>query len=202
MLDDGTLGLWEVKDRGGVAIVQDPADAEFPDMPANASRGVEVDHRVSLDEMPALLDRLAREPAPARSERAPSLKLRKEVESIMQDQNFAEMDRMGTPTVLTCPSCHGALWELHNGKLVSYRCHVGHAFTPASLDEEQSEELEKALTAALRALKERAETTRRVAQRLEGYGPSEAYLERIEDYEKAAEVLRRLLYERPGGQGP
>jgi chemotaxis response regulator CheB len=44
MLSDGTAGLWEIKNAGGVAIVQDPAEAERPEMPRNALENVEVDY--------------------------------------------------------------------------------------------------------------------------------------------------------------
>jgi chemotaxis response regulator CheB len=43
-LNDGTAGLWQIKRRGGVAIVQDPADAEYPEMPQNALANVTVDY--------------------------------------------------------------------------------------------------------------------------------------------------------------
>jgi len=41
---DGPPGLWQIKHRGGVTIVQDPTDAEFPGMPAAALESVAVDH--------------------------------------------------------------------------------------------------------------------------------------------------------------
>lgn len=58
-LNDGTAGLLEVKQRGGVAVVQDPCDARCPGMATSALRHVEVDHCVPLADMPPLLMDLA-----------------------------------------------------------------------------------------------------------------------------------------------
>lgn len=60
-LDDGTAGLWTIKQRGGLAIVQDPSDAEVPSMPESARREVAVDYSVPLAEMARLLVRLSSE---------------------------------------------------------------------------------------------------------------------------------------------
>src|SRR5215831_303891 len=43
-LDDGTSGLWEIKRKGGIAIVQDPTEALHPGMPNNAIENVSVDY--------------------------------------------------------------------------------------------------------------------------------------------------------------
>ena len=43
-LDDGTVGLQEIKRHGGVAVVQDPRDALEPSMPASAIEYTDVDH--------------------------------------------------------------------------------------------------------------------------------------------------------------
>jgi two-component system chemotaxis response regulator CheB len=42
-LDDGTAGLAAVKRRGGIAVVQDPKDALFPDMPRSAMEAIDID---------------------------------------------------------------------------------------------------------------------------------------------------------------
>ncbi len=60
-LDDGTAGLLAIKRNGGTAVVQDPADAMFPSMPASALANVEVDHVAALSDLPDLLVRLVDE---------------------------------------------------------------------------------------------------------------------------------------------
>lgn len=42
-MNDGSAGLWQIKKHGGVTIVQDPAEAKYPDMPQNAIKHVGVD---------------------------------------------------------------------------------------------------------------------------------------------------------------
>lgn len=43
LLRDGVVGLKEIKRRGGLAIVQDPSEAKYPELPKNALADVEVD---------------------------------------------------------------------------------------------------------------------------------------------------------------
>ena len=75
------------------------------------------------------------------------------------------MDMLGDPSIFTCPTCHGMLWELKDGDMLRYRCHVGHAFSVDSLLAGQTEFTETALYSALRALEEKATALRRVAER-------------------------------------
>lgn len=55
---DGSRGLACIKARGGLVIVQDPADAEAPQMPLAALAATAADHIVPLAALPALLQRL------------------------------------------------------------------------------------------------------------------------------------------------
>lgn len=75
---DGSRGLARIKARGGLAIVQDPADAEAPQMPLAAIAALAakennaLDHVVPLADLPALLVTLAGSPKNTRGTRGVS----------------------------------------------------------------------------------------------------------------------------------
>ena len=66
MLYDGTAGLWEIKNAGGVTIVQDLDEAEHGEMPLNALENVEVDYCLRAKEIGSrLVDLVGTAPANA-----------------------------------------------------------------------------------------------------------------------------------------
>ena len=156
-LDDGTSGLWSVQRMGGLAVVQDPHDAQQPAMPTNALEFVDADHIVPLAELGALLVRLTLEPAPAKT-RLPAAELDLlEIELTIAKQGggfeLGIIDK-GKLTPFTCPDCHGALTQLIEGKLIRYRCHTGHAYTVSALLSEVTASVESMLYMAMRGLEE------------------------------------------------
>lgn len=56
--DDGAAGLWQVRNRGGVAIVQDPSDARYPGMPQAVLDKVAVDHVLPVAQIGVALTKL------------------------------------------------------------------------------------------------------------------------------------------------
>ena len=55
MGSDGSLGLQSIKEHGGIAMVQDPANAKFDSMPRNAISTVSVDIVAPAKELPSRL---------------------------------------------------------------------------------------------------------------------------------------------------
>src|SRR5581483_6679040 len=103
-----------------------------------------------------------------RQEAAPTpdipLDIRLEAAIAAQELAGMEMDDMlGKPSRFTCPECHGTLWEIEDGSLLRYRCHVGHAFSADMVQAAQGEEVDRLLGTLLRAQQERAGLARRMA---------------------------------------
>lgn len=158
LLDDGTSGMWSIKRLGGIGIVQEPDDAQYPSMPSSVLEYVDVDHIVPLAELGALLTRLTTEEStPTPAELASDEKKRLETEvQIAAQKNAFDMGilDMGQLTPLTCPECSGALVRFSEGKLIRYRCHTGHAYTAGALLAEVDKSIEDNFWKTVRALEE------------------------------------------------
>jgi len=154
-LDDGTAGLWAVKDRGGLAVVQDPDDALHADMPRNALSYTTADHVVPADAIAPLLARLAAEPVAATPDGSAPKELELEVRIAMEDRALQQgVMTLGPVSPYTCPECHGVLVRLDDGGIPRFRCHTGHAYSLDSLLASVTETVEATLWNALRAIEE------------------------------------------------
>jgi two-component system chemotaxis response regulator CheB len=194
-LSDGASGLWVLSQVGGLTVVQDPQDADFADMPLNALNRTEPDYIARLKDMPALLDGLVRQPA-GEPKPAPDA-VRYEVEIARSGRSsMSEMDRIGRRSVLACPECHGAMWEIDEDNLIRYRCHLGHAYTAELMGIALDESLHRALAAASRALEERLVVARKLReQSAERGNPSVIAMwdRKVQEYEREMEVIRNSI---------
>jgi two-component system chemotaxis response regulator CheB len=191
--DDGVLGLTHIKRRGGIAIVQEPAEADAPSMPMSAIRQVEIDHVLRAEDMAAIVGGLVRAPIEEERVTASDEPPPDPAEEGVQGLRGRSP---GPPSPFTCPECGGALWELRDGELVRFSCHVGHAFSADSLVAAQVDGLETALWTALRALEENAALRRRMAEHARGRGMiaiAESYEQHAIESEARADVVRRAL---------
>jgi two-component system chemotaxis response regulator CheB len=60
VLDDGSAGLWWIRRNGGAAVVQEPSEAAFPDMPENALKYVDSAYVCGISRIGPLLTQLAK----------------------------------------------------------------------------------------------------------------------------------------------
>jgi len=188
-LDDGTVGLQAIKKRGGIAVVQDPAEAAYPSMPRSALRYVKVDHSVPIAKVGPLLTRLVAKQPPAqkRYPLTPEIEIESKIaEQLMDTKEFLEsVEEIGALTPYTCPDCHGAIWQLGEDEPLKLRCHVGHSFTGEVFTTAQSQSVENALWAAVRVMEEKVTFSRQLAARKRKQKLHKA----AKSYEKQASAL-------------
>lgn len=198
-LDDGSAGLAAVKRAGGIAIVQDPDEAAFRDMPAHALEAAEVDFRLRTVEIGPIVDELVRKPgADLDPDEIPREVPLETAEETGQSSETTISEALGPPSAFTCPDCSGTLFQIDDGPTPRFRCRVGHAFAEASLESAQHAATERALWVALRSLHERNALLRRLADSARRRGHNAAAIvfeQRQTDIEADVTALHRLIAE-------
>ena len=195
MLYDGASGLRAIKRCGGIAAIQDPADALYSEMPRHALQRTDVDYCPSAAELAKLLVALVAEPAGPSREVPEDIRL--EVRMAAQGGSARQADeQLERPLALSlsCPDCGGALREISDGELLRYRCHVGHTYAADLLLGAKTEVIERALWSALRAHDERAALLRRLAgqETISNYLTAR-WAELATEHEAQAQAVRSLL---------
>ena|SRR5690242_17140964 len=209
LLDDGSSGLMAVKLKGGLAVVQDPAEAAFPEMPERAWRYAGAEYVLPVSG----IERLIVNSVNGRSGGPPSLPgkqltMRSGATSVARKRSRSKAlsvetqhpdiekppvrEQLGTPSVYACPDCHGVLWELKEGNLLRFRCRVGHSYTAEALNVALSQATEDTLWASMRALEEKADLLRRMASRSRPRA-AERYEEEAEGCDNHAAAIREIL---------
>jgi two-component system chemotaxis response regulator CheB len=200
-LDDGTSGLWVIKEQGGIAIAQEPTEALYPSMPRSAIQHVAVDHVVPIGALGALLTTLTASPIEIASAPPRSAELETEVQIANgDDARQAGVMQLGPASTYTCPDCHGVLLEIKGGGVQRFRCHTGHAYSVESLAAAVFEGIEDVMWAAVRALDEGGSLLEQMARHLEDRhddGGAASLNDRAGSAKRRADQIRRLIAGEP-----
>lgn len=200
VLDDGVLGLAAIRSRGGATLVQQPADAHFPDMPCHAIEAGVVDTEAPAAELGRVLTELASSRTEGEADLTPDVRMELE-NRIALAGHFPTFDaeELGPPSGYSCPDCGGNLLGVEHG---NYRCRVGHAWTTDALLRARDNDVERALWTAIRSLQEKASLARKLAARLGSAGGGAHYVGTAAEAEGAMNTLIEHLapIPPPGGQ--
>jgi len=198
-LDDGTAGLWTIKEVGGAAVVQDPRDALFPSMPLSAIRHTSVDYTVALSEIGPLLGRLTVEDLERRG--APKMPEHTDIEVRIAKQDPAiefDVRELWEKSSYTCPECDGVLLAIKEGGIERYRCHTGHAFSTDSLLAAITKGIEESLWSAIRQIEERVLLLRHLAKHLKEHDPQgeQEFLRLADKVDAQSRQVREVVMQR------
>ena len=191
-LGDGASGLWTIRAAGGLTVVQDPKDAAFAEMPLTALNRAKPDHVVRLKDMPGLLSSLAHEPAGQTKSLPRSMQYAVEIARTGRG-SMEEMEQVGRRSVLACPDCGGVMWEIDEGELSRFRCHVGHTYTAEVMSLALDENLRRALASALRALEERVALAQKLYNQAKTSGHrllAENWAAKLNEFQTEMDIIR------------
>ncbi|HEV8283330.1 MAG TPA: chemotaxis protein CheB [Chitinophagaceae bacterium] len=196
LLNDGTIGMHAIKSSGGYSIVQDPNEADYPDMSLAVLENMEVDYCISLKNMADVILHIINNAEP-RSVSVPANIIEEAKLSEKSATTIEQVSKLGEKTLYSCPDCGGDLWNIENGKLKHYRCHIGHSFSESDLLLKQSEETEHTLWVAVRMMEERKLLLQKMANEHDDRGLQRLnlqYSKRAKELEQHIAKLKELLF--------
>lgn len=202
LLDDGTAGMIAIKECGGKVLVQDPDEAEYPDMPTSVLNSLEVDYCIPVSKMGDTVRKIIREPY-NRDVRIPEDVKREATIALNVATGISNLETLGERTVFSCPDCGGALYAVQGEKINRYRCYVGHAYSERDLILKQAEGLNATLWVAMRMLVERYNLLKKLEHQNEKRGftkTSSEHHRRAAEIEHHIRKLKELLFSITGGQ--
>ncbi|HTE02165.1 MAG TPA: chemotaxis protein CheB [Mucilaginibacter sp.] len=197
LMDDGTSGMWAIKRSGGHCMVQDPNQAEFPDMPLSVMNHMEVDMVATLSSMGSLIGKIVEDT------KGPKKPVPADViaESEIAEKTAVGIDdvrKIGAQSIFACPDCGGGLWDIQGDVIKRYRCHIGHAYTERDLVLKQAETAGTTLWVALRMMEERKHLLRKmeVDSNEKGYTRWAAtHVEKQEELDTHINKLKEILHD-------
>ncbi len=195
LLDDGTSGMLAIKRCGGISMVQEPAEAQFSDMPTNVLNRVEVDYRVPVADIGYILDDMNSKPVKEQTQVPEDIRIEADLTRKMVS-SIEELKKIGTHSDYTCPDCGGSLFAIKNDTIHRYRCFTGHVYNEKTLLDKQSEALEDSLWVSVRRLEERRTLYRETAKHLHELNRPDLEAEKLEkavDIDQHIERLKSLI---------
>lgn len=190
-LDDGTSGMKAIKKCGGICIVQDPEEAEYPDMPRNALNNVKVDYCLPIAEMGVRLYEIIPRKLQKRKPVPKDILIEAKIaERVLSD--LSSVNSLGDQVPFNCPGCGGVLWKVGKDSDLRFRCHTGHAYTAATLFAEQTNKIEETMWTALRMFEEHKNLLTEMARGKKGVG-SKTALERAKMSQVHIDRIRSIL---------
>ena len=197
LLEDGTSGMRIIKECGGTCIIQDPDEAEYPDMPQAALRYVDVDYCTTLERIAIILQEKTQNGVEASHAIPEHIEKEAEIaERVSIGINNMEF-LAGRRSAYSCPDCGGALWEIRDGRHLRFRCHTGHMYSSDELFKSKRKELEDTFWVALRILEERRNLLNKMAEEEGSKGwvkSSGSKQKRADELETHINRLKEILF--------
>jgi two-component system chemotaxis response regulator CheB len=187
-LADGASGLWAVDRCGGISVVQDPHDADPGDADDGAQPGAPG---------PRGAAGRPRAAAGAAGRRAGGPSKVHPLIAALRGRGRQDRRRQhggdGPDRATVGAGLPRLPWEIDEGELVRYRCHVGHTYTAELMSVALDENLRRALASAQRALEERVSLAQRLERQAAKDGHRllrELWTQRAGEYERELGTIR------------